>query len=156
MCDFEHELFSIDDNWRKDTTDAVAAQLRDAGIKVKRTILPGSTFWNDWTKYSFSSTNWNARPLGVQIWALAYRSGEAWNEFGWSNADFDAKLEMALATADVEKRRAIVKEMAAMVQDEGVTIQPYWRSLYNFTKDGLIGAEHHIGFEYHPARMAWT
>ncbi len=156
MGDFEHELFSIDDNWRKDTTDAVAAQLRDAGIKVKRTILPGSTFWNDWTKYSFSSTNWNARPLGVQIWALAYRSGEAWNEFGWSNADFDAKLEMALATADVEKRRAIVKEMAAMVQDEGVTIQPYWRSLYNFTKDGLIGAEHHIGFEYHPARMAWT
>jgi peptide/nickel transport system substrate-binding protein len=156
MGDFEHELFSIDDAWRKDTTDAVAAQLRDAGIKVKRTILPGSTFWNDWTKYSFSSTNWNARPLGVQIWALAYRSGEAWNEFGWSNADFDAKLETALATADVEKRRAIVKEMAAMVQDEGVTIQPYWRSLYNFTKDGLIGAEHHIGFEYHPARMAWT
>ena len=48
MGDFEHELISIDDNWRKGTTDAVAAQLRDAGIKVKRTILPGSTFWNDW------------------------------------------------------------------------------------------------------------
>lgn len=154
--DFEHELFSIDDAWRKDTTDAVAAQLRDAGIKVKRTILPGSTFWNDWTKYPFSSTNWNARPLGVQIWALAYRSGEAWNEFGWSNADFDAKLETALATADVEKRREMMKEMEAIVQDEGVTIQPYWRSLYNFSKEGLIGAEHHIGFEYHPARMAWT
>ena len=29
MGDFEHELFSIDDAWRKDTTDAVAAQLRD-------------------------------------------------------------------------------------------------------------------------------
>ena len=77
MLDFEHELISIDDAWRKDTTDAVAAQLRDAGIKVKRTILPGSTFWNDWTKYPFSSTNWNHRPLGIQIWALAYRSGEA-------------------------------------------------------------------------------
>ncbi|MDW3224500.1 MAG: ABC transporter substrate-binding protein [Paracoccaceae bacterium] len=154
--DFEHELFSIDDAWRKDTTDAVAAQLRDAGIKVKRTILPGSTFWNDWTKYPFSSTNWNARPLGVQIWALAYRSGEAWNEFGWANPDFDAKLEVALATADVEKRRAMMSEMEAIVQDEGVTIQPYWRSLYNFSKEGLIGAEHHIGFEYHPARMAWT
>ena len=33
MADFEHELMSIDDAWRKDTTDAVAAQLRDAGIK---------------------------------------------------------------------------------------------------------------------------
>ena len=54
MEDYEHELISIDDNWRKDTTDAVAAQLRDAGIKVKRTILPGSTFWNEWANYPFS------------------------------------------------------------------------------------------------------
>ena len=28
------ELISIDDDWRKNTTDAVAAQLRDAGNKV--------------------------------------------------------------------------------------------------------------------------
>ena len=156
MADFEHELMSIDDAWRKDTTDAVAAQLRDAGIKVKRTILPGSTFWNDWAKYPFSSTNWNARPLGVQIWALAYRSGEAWNEFGWANEEFDTLLAEALATADVEKRRAIMARGQVMIQDEGITIQPYWRSLYNHTKDGLVGAEHHIGFEYHPSRMAWS
>lgn len=156
MADFEHELMSIDDAWRKDTTDAVAAQLRDAGINVKRTILPGSTFWNDWSKYPFSSTNWNARPLGVQIWALAYRSGEAWNEFGWANPEFDALLAEALSIADVEKRRAVMAKGEAMIQDEGITIQPYWRSLYNHTKEGLLGAEHHIGFEYHPARMAWS
>jgi peptide/nickel transport system substrate-binding protein len=156
MADFEHELFSIDDAWRKDTTDAVAAQLRDAGINVKRTILPGSTFWNDWTKYPFSSTNWNARPLGVQIWALAYRSNEAWNEAGYASEEFDAILTEALATADVEARRAIMAKGQALMQEDGVTIQPYWRSLYNHTKEGLVGAEHHIGFEYHPARMAWT
>lgn len=156
MADFEHELFSIDDAYRKDSTDAVAAQLRDAGIKVKRTILPGSTFWNDWTKYPFSCTNWNARPLGVQIWALAYRSGEAWNEFGWASEEFDLLLADALATADLDKRRAIMARGQAMIQDEGITIQPYWRSLYNHTKMGLVGAEHHIGFEFHPARMAWT
>ena len=28
MMDFEHEVFSIDDDWRRNTTDAVAAQLR--------------------------------------------------------------------------------------------------------------------------------
>jgi len=156
MADYEHELFSIDDAWRKDTTDAVAAQLRDAGIKVKRTILPGSTFWNDWVKYPFSSTNWNARPLGVQIWALAYRSGEAWNEFGYANPEFDALLSEALATADVEARREIMAKGEKMLQDDGVTIQPYWRSLYNHTREGLVGAAHHIGFEYHPARMAWA
>ncbi|MEO9632453.1 MAG: ABC transporter substrate-binding protein [Sulfitobacter sp.] len=156
MADYEHELFSIDDAWRKDTTDAVAAQLRDAGIKVKRTILPGSTFWNDWVKYPFSSTNWNARPLGVQIWALAYRSGEAWNEFGYANPEFDALLSEALATADVDARREIMAKGEKVLQDDGVTIQPYWRSLYNHTREGLVGAAHHIGFEYHPARMAWA
>ncbi len=156
MGDFEMEILSIDDAWRKDTTDAVAAQLRDAGFNVKRTVLPGSTFWNDWAKYPFSSTNWNARPLGVQIWALAYRSGEAWNEFGYANPEFDALLEQALATADLEKRRELMAVGQKMIQDDGVTIQPYWRSLYNHTKDNLVGGAHHIAFEIRPANLAWT
>ncbi len=156
MGDFEMEILSIDDAWRKNTTDAVAAQLRDAGFNVKRTILPGSTFWNDWAKYPFSSTNWNHRPLGVQVWALAYRSGEAWNEFGYSNPEFDAILEQALATADVEKRRALMAKGEALLQEDAVTIQPYWRSLYNHTKQGLEGANHHISFEFRPAEMYWS
>ncbi|GHF40275.1 ABC transporter substrate-binding protein [Seohaeicola zhoushanensis] len=156
MEDFEMDIVSIDDAYRKDTTDAVAAQLRDAGFKVKRTVLPGSTFWNDWTKYPFSSTNWNARPLGVQIWALAYKSGEAWNEFGYANPEFDKLLEQALATADVEKRREIVAKGEKILQEDGVTIQPYWRSLYNHTKSNLEGGAHHIGFVIMPSRLAWT
>ena len=156
MGDYEHELISIDDAYRKDTTDAVAAQLRDAGIKVKRTILPGSTLWNDWAKYPFSCTNWNHRPLGVQVWALAYRSDEAWNEFGWSNAEFDGILAEALATPDLEARRALMAKGQAIVQGEGVTIQPYWRSLYNNTREGIVGGDMHISFEFRPERVAWT
>ncbi|MGR3759268.1 ABC transporter substrate-binding protein [Roseobacteraceae bacterium NS-SX3] len=149
MMDFEHEIISIDDDWRKNTTDAVAAQLRDAGFKVKRTVLPGSTFWNDWVKYPFSSTNWNHRPLGVQIHALAYRSGEAWNEFGWENEEFDALLTEALAIADAEKRKEVMAKMEALIQEEGVTIQPYWRSLYRHMRDNVMGADMHITFEHH-------
>ncbi|GAB4547627.1 MAG: ABC transporter substrate-binding protein [Ruegeria sp.] len=156
MADFEHELISIDDDWRRNTTDAVAAQLRDAGIKVKRTVLPGNTFWNDWAKYPFSSTNWNHRPLGVQIWALAYRSGEAWNEFGWANPEFDALLTEALAIADADKRREIVAKGEAMIQEEGVTIQPYWRSLYRHMKEGLVGTDMHVSFEHHHYKWGWA
>ena len=156
MMDFEHEIMSIDDDWRKNTTDAVAAQLRDAGFKVKRTVLPGSTFWNDWVKYPFSSTNWNPRPLGVQIHALAYRSGEAWNEFGWSNAEFDALLTEALAIADADKRREVMKKMEMIIQDEGVTIQPYWRSLYRHMRDGVANADMHVTFEHHHYKWGWS
>ena len=149
MMDFEHEILSIDDDWRKNTTDAVAAQLRDAGFKVNRTVMPGSTFWNDWAKYPYSSTNWNHRPLGVQIWALAYRSGEAWNEFGWANEEFDAILAEALSIADADKRAEVAAKGMALIQEEGVTCQPYWRSLYRHYKPGLVGTDMHIAFEHH-------
>lgn len=156
MMDFEHEILSIDDDWRKNTTDAVAAQLRDAGFKVKRTVLPGSTFWNDWAKYPFSSTNWNPRPLGVQIHALAYRSGEAWNEFGWANEEFDALLTQALAIADADKRREVMMKMEMLIQEEGVTIQPYWRSLYRHMREGVANADMHVTFEHHHYKWGWS
>ena len=156
MGDYEHELISIDDDWRRNTTDAVGAQLREAGINVKRTILPGSTFWNDWAKYPFSSTNWNMRPLGVQVLALAYRSGEAWNEAGFANAEFDALLDEAMSLADADQRRVVMAKIQAIMQDEGVTIQPYWRSLYRHHVDGVMGAEMHPTFEIHVHKLGWA
>ncbi len=129
-ADTELTLISIDDDWRRNTTDAIAAQLRDAGIKVKREIMPGSTFWNNWAGYPFSTTNWNMRPLGVQVLALAYRSGEAWNESAHSNPEFDTKLTEAMSIADADKRRVIMADLQSMLQDSGAMIQPYWRSLY--------------------------
>ena len=156
MGDYEHELLSIDDDWRKNTTDAVAAQLRDAGIKVKRTILPGSTFWNDWAKYPFSSTNWNQRPLGVQVLALAYRTGEAWNEAGFANAEFDALLKEAMSIADADARREVMAKIQKIMQDEGVIIQPYWQSLYRHYKEGIVGAEMHPSFEIYPHALGFS
>ncbi len=154
MADFEHELISIDDNWRRNTSDAVAAQRRDAGIPVRRTVLPGATFWNDWTGYPFSTTDWAQRPLGVQVLALAYRSGEPWNETGFSNAEFDAALTEALAIADADARREVSERLQRIMQDEGVIIQPYWRSTYRHYRPGLIGAEQHPTFEIHVYKLA--
>jgi len=156
MADFEHELISIDDTWRKNTTDAVAAQLRDAGFNVKRTILPGSTFWNDWAKYPFSTTDWAQRPLGVQVLALAYRSGEPWNESGFSNAEFDTLLTEALSIADADTRRGVMARLQQIMQQEGVVIQPYWRSIYRHYRDGVVGAEMHPTFEIHVAKLGFA
>ncbi|MFY9240901.1 MAG: ABC transporter substrate-binding protein [Roseovarius sp.] len=156
MADFEHDLISLDDGWRRDTCDAVAALLADAGLKVRRTILPGPDYWTGWASFPYSSTDWGHRPLGVQTYALAYRTGEAWNEFGWSDAAFDTILERALATLDIEARRGLMAQLQTMVQDAGVTVQPYWRRLYNHTRKGLQGGAHHIGFEIRPAELRWT
>ncbi|MGR3572128.1 ABC transporter substrate-binding protein [Brevirhabdus sp.] len=153
FTDFEHELFSIDDEWRRNTADAAAAQLRDAGFQVKRTVLPGSTFWNDWLKYPFSVTNWAGRPLGVQSLALAYRSGEPWNETGYANPEFDSKLTEAMSIADADKRSKIMAELEQILRDDGVIVQPYWRATYRYAAPGVIGAEQHPAFEIHPYKL---
>lgn len=155
MADFEHELITVDDDWQRNTGDAVAAQLRDAGIPVKRTILPGATFWNDWTKYPFSATQWNHRPLAVQVLALAYRSGEAWNESGFANAEFDKTLNEAMAIADAGERSKVMAKVETILRDEGVIIQPYWRSLYNHHVPGLLNAQKHPAHEIHLHKLGF-
>ena len=156
QMDVEHEIISIDDGYRKDTTDAVAAQLRDAGFKVKRTIMPGSTFWNDWVNYPYSSTNWNHRPLETQVWGLAYRSGEAWNEFGFANAEFDALLSEANSLANADERRVISGKCQAILIEEGVTIQPYFRGIQRHAVDGLVGVDMHIAYLPQIYKWGWA
>lgn len=155
LADFEHELISLDGAFWKATGDAIAAQMRDAGLKVKRTVLPSSSFWNDWDKYPFSITNWNHRPLGIQTYALAYVSGASWNESGFANAEFDTLVEQALATPEIGARRAIMAKLEEIMVDEGVIIQPYFRGLANYTKAKLKGAGIHISQEMYPQYMFW-
>lgn len=154
QSDTEFELISVDDDWNRNTVDAVAAQMRDAGINVKRTVIPGSTFWNNWDKYPHSATQWNGRPLGVQVLALAYKSGVPWNETGYSNAEFDSLLDQALATPDPDARREIMAKIEANLRDSGVIIQPFFRSLYRSHREGVHGYEMHQAFEQH-LDLAW-
>lgn len=156
FADLTHELISIDDGWRRETADAAAAQLRDAGFNVTRTVIPSSTFWNDWTKYPFSTTDWGHRPLGVQALNLAYRSTATWNETGFKNPEFDGLLDQALTIADADQRREVMAKIEALMQQEGVIIQPYWRSVFRHVKPGVVGAEAHPAFEIHVYKLGWA
>ena len=149
FADFEHELITVDDEWERNSGAAVAAQIRDAGINVRHTVLPGATFWNDWTKYPFSATSWNHRPLGVQVMALAYRSGEAWNESAYASPEFDALMAEALSIADADARREVMAQIQQKMRDDAVIIQPYWRSLYNHHNGNVVNAEKHPSHEFH-------
>lgn len=122
------DLVSIDGDWRTTTTDAIGALLREAGFNIRRTIIAGQTFWNNWTGYPFSTTSWGGRPLAVQVLALAYKSGQPWNETGFSDPEFDALLEDAMATPDPDDRREISAKLQTILRDSGIIIQPFWRN----------------------------
>jgi peptide/nickel transport system substrate-binding protein len=149
QSDHQYELISLDDDWQKGTADAVAGQMRDAGLKVVRKVIPAATFWNDWNKYPFSCTEWLGRPLGVQVLALAYKSGVPWNETGYADPKFDALLEQALAMPNPDDRRKVMKDIETMLRDSGIIIQPYWRSVYRTHRKGVNGCEQHQALEQH-------
>lgn len=154
-AEFEHELITVDDDWRRDTTEAVAAQLRDAGFKVKLTRVSNETFQRDWQSFAFSSTDWNQRPFGVQVLALAYRSNAVWNESGFSNAEFDRLLDEASAIESSVNRRPVMEKLERILQEEGVIIQPYWQSLSRHYKTDVAGAEMHPSFEIHLTQLSF-
>ncbi|MFM2389064.1 MAG: hypothetical protein RLZZ437_619 [Pseudomonadota bacterium] len=148
LKDAEFEIISLDDGWEAASTAAVQAQLKEAGMNIKHTVMPGSTFWNDWQKYPYSSTTWNHRPLAVQNMSLAYTSTGSWNETGMANADFDAAMSRALALADADARRAEMVTLQTILQDEGYIIQPFWRSLFRHAREG-VNIDMHPSFEHH-------
>lgn len=152
--EYEHELISVDDDWERNTADAVAAQLRDAGFKVARRFLPASTYAAEWNSFPFSTTDWLHRPLAVQVLSLAYRSGAAWNESGFANPEFDALLAEANGIADADARRETMGRLQSILIEEGVMIQPYWRALYRHSSPKVIGAEQHIS--YLPQVYKWA
>ena len=156
MLDVAHELVSIDDEWQRLTADAVAAMLTDAGFTVARRRLPGPEFWAGWRDWPFSGTEWNMRPLAIQVLSLAYVSGSAWNETGYANPAFDAGVAEALTIPDAVGRSRVMARLERMLREDGVIIQPYWRRLIRHHRAGVMGAEahpmrelrlHELGFE---------
>ncbi|MBM1218927.1 ABC transporter substrate-binding protein [Ponticoccus sp. SC2-23] len=148
-ADTRFELICLDDEWQAATGAAVEAQLRDAGIDAHEKILPGAEFWTNWKSYPFSATEWNMRPLGVQVLALAYKSGGVWNETGFANPRFDALLAQAMGLADADERREVMARLETILQEEAVLIQPFWRRLYRHSAPQVRGTEMHPTFEHH-------
>ncbi|PZQ46147.1 MAG: diguanylate cyclase [Rhodovulum sulfidophilum] len=147
------ELVSSDVEVPRNTCDAIAAQLRDAGVEVRRVILPSARFWQEWRAYPFSATEWSGRPLAVQTYALAYRSDAPWNETGFADPRFDALLDQALGLADPAARRPLMAEMETILRDSGVLIQAFWRDTFRHMTARVRGLEMHPTFELHLERV---
>ena len=60
---------------------------------------------------------------------------------GWFGLDPSAYSERL--------RAEIMGKIETIMQEEGVVIQPYWRSLYRHTKKTVHDCEMHATFEHH-------
>ena len=135
--------------WEPNACQVIAEMLRPVGINLAVNVMPGGTYWDRWLVAPFGFTSWAHRPLGTQVLNLAYRSGVPWNESSYANPEFDQLLDTASGTLDVKERRAIMAQLQAILQDDSVIVQPFWRTV------STASTERVIGFQHHPAEEQW-
>jgi peptide/nickel transport system substrate-binding protein len=141
-------------DWELLAVQTLVEQWKEAGIRVKINVMPSAQYWNVWTKVPFGFTTWAHRPLGTMVLGLAYRSGAAWNESNWSNAEFDKLITEAEGYLDVEKRRSIMAKIEALMLEEGPIVVPLWRAVFNYTDKKIKGYKIHPSV-YIEAKDMW-
>jgi peptide/nickel transport system substrate-binding protein len=140
--------------WEVACAEAWKAQLAPAGVDLQLNVMPGAQYWDIWTKTPFGLTNWTHRPLGVMVLNLAFRTGVPWNESGFSDPTFDAMLDDASATLDVNERRKKMEGVEKYLQDQAVIMLPLWRSVFGAAHNKVKGYAAHPT-SYHLWHKVW-
>ena len=142
------------DAWHLAAMQGFKEQLSPAGINLQLNPMPGASYWDVWDKTPFGFTSWTHRPLGVMVLNLGYRGGVPWNESAYNNPAFDAALDDAGATLDVNERRSKMEKVQKILQDDAVIAQPLWRAVFSASTKQVKGYQLHPTF-YHQFQDVW-
>ena len=80
--------------------------------------------------------------LDLRVSQAAYGAGPVQRLAEAAGADKSGERRRA----DADDRREVMAKLQTIMTDEGVTIQPYWRSLYRHAKPGFVGWDMHIAY----------
>ena len=145
---------NADQAWEVAAGQAMREMWLKAGIDVQLNVLPGAQFWGIWDKTPFGLTGWTHRPLGVMVLNLGYRGGVPWNESHYNSAEFDAALDDASGTLDVNERRKKMEKVESILQGDAVISQTLWRSVFNAAHERVKNYQTHPTF-YHQLEKVW-
>lgn len=148
------DIGNTDGPWHQATAEAMRDQAAEAGITINVNVMPAAKYWEIWTETPFGGTAWTHRPLGTMVLSLAYRTGVAWNETRYSNPEFEAALDEAEATLEVEARKAIMERVEKIMQEDVPTLIPIWRPLYTAASNRVHNYPPHPT-NYHQFNKVW-
>jgi peptide/nickel transport system substrate-binding protein len=115
-----------------------------AGITIDVKREPGDGYWAQvWNKAPFSASYWVGRPTQDQQYSTAYLSTADWNETRFFRPEFDKLVKAARAELDNEKRKAMYRDMAMMVRDDGGAIIPVFNDWIDAVSNSVGGYEPH-------------
>jgi peptide/nickel transport system substrate-binding protein len=130
--------------WELAAVLAMQEQYAEAGIRLTIRTLSAAEFWEQWQEVPLAFVEWAARPLGVMMLSLGFRTGAPWNPTGFADPEFDRLLDQAEATLDVDARRTVMADLERIMQERGPIAQPCWRG-------AVTGMDAQVkGFRLHP------
>lgn len=113
---------------------------KKAGIDIEVQQEPADGYWsNVWLVKPFCGTYWAGGPNQDQMYSSAYLSDAAWNETKWVRPEFDKLLVQARGELDRTKRKAMYRQLALMVRDDGGSIFPVFNNWIDAHRDNLLG-----------------
>lgn len=140
--------------WMTDALAVFKNQLAPAGITLNINKMPTNQYWEVWDKAPWGYTAWTHRPLGTMVLGLGYRSGVPWNETAYNNPKFDAALDDAEGTLDVNERKKKMAVCEKILQDDAIIPQPFWRSIFKASNKRVKGFRPHPT-RYHQFDTVW-
>jgi peptide/nickel transport system substrate-binding protein len=141
-------------SWMTDACAIFKNQAAPAGITININKMPANQYWEVWDKAPWGYTAWTHRPLGTMVLGLAYRAGVPWNETAYDNPAFDAALDDAEGTLDVNERKKKVAICEKIIQDDAIIPQPFWRSVFKASNKRVKGFQTHPTL-YHQFQDVW-
>lgn len=141
-------------SWMTDACAIFKSQAEAAGITININKMPANQYWEVWDKAPWGYTAWTHRPLGTMVLGLAYRKGVPWNEAAYDNPKFDAALDDAEGTLDVNERKKKMAICEQLIQDDAIIPQPFWRSVFKATNKKVKGFKTHPTL-YHQFQDVW-
>jgi len=127
-----------------DAAQLYQQQAAKAGITIEVKREPGDGYWSEvWNKQPFSTSYWGGRPVQDQMYSTAYLSTADWNDTRFLRPDFDKVIIQARAELDDTKRKALYRQAALMVRDEGGLICPMFNDFIDATGPKVGGWVNH-------------
>ncbi len=148
------DVGNTDGPWHQTVCEIMRDQLQDVGVRLNINVMPASRYWEIWDKTPFGATAWTHRPLGTMVLSLGYRADVPWNETKYADPEFEAALDEAEATFDVDERRAKMERVEKILQDSAVMVQPVFRPVFTIVGDQVRNLQAHPT-QYHQFNKVW-
>ncbi len=130
-----------------DTAQVLVEQLKEAGIRATIRLVE----WNSWLSDVYSDRNYESTVVGVDASAMTARAllerftSAAGNNFtNYSNVEYDALYEQAIASVDDEKQTEFYKEMERILAEDAANV--YIQDMAEF----VVLNERFDGYTFYP------